>query len=102
MLGHYAATKQYVIEFSKALHYEYASNRKMDIRCQAQTPLYVQTKLAGFNMQKKLRPQLTIPSASKFAKAAVRQFGQDPLISPYWVHALMLGALSLMPEGYRG
>lgn len=93
----YAASKQYINEFSLGLHYEYAGKKetsKHDIRVQAQTPLYVASKLS------KMRAGFSCPDPKVFARVSVKQMGQEPIISPFWVHALMLWAMSLIPSGF--
>jgi 17beta-estradiol 17-dehydrogenase / very-long-chain 3-oxoacyl-CoA reductase len=93
MLALYAASKAYINEFSSSLHYEY-SGSKCDIRVQAQIPLFVTTKLAKIR-----KARLDVPSPATFAKASVRAMGHEPLISPYWVHALMVFLGSFVPQG---
>jgi len=91
LLAEYAASKAFVNEMSASLHYEYASS-KTDIRVQAQQPLYVTSKLS-----KMKRASLTVPSPSTFARHSVKMMGYEPVISPYWAHALMLYLISLAP-----
>jgi len=90
LLTHYSATKAFVDYFSMGLHYEY-KNRGVDI--QVQNPLYVTSKLSKIR-----RASLTTPDPTTFAKAAIKQIGYEPQISPYWVHALMLWVGSWLPR----
>jgi len=90
LLTHYSATKAFVDYFSMGLHYEY-KNRGVDI--QVQNPLYVTSKLSKIRSA-----SLTTPDPTTFAKAAIKQIGYEPQISPYWVHALMLWVGSWLPR----
>lgn len=93
LLALYAASKAYINEFSASLHYEY-SGSKNDIRVQAQTPYMVVSKLSKIR-----RSNFTTPDPAVFAKASVRAMGHEPLISPFWVHALLEYVLSWVPTG---
>jgi len=90
LLTHYSATKAFVDYFSLGLHYEY-KNRGVDI--QVQNPLYVTSKLSKIR-----RASLTTPDPTTYAKAAIKQIGYEPQISPYWVHALILWVGSWLPQ----
>jgi 17beta-estradiol 17-dehydrogenase / very-long-chain 3-oxoacyl-CoA reductase len=89
LLSYYAATKAFVDEFSVSLNGELAGK---GIQVQSQNPLFVATKLAKIR-----RATLGTPSAKQYARAAVRAFGYESLISPYWVHGIMLFVASFVP-----
>jgi 17beta-estradiol 17-dehydrogenase / very-long-chain 3-oxoacyl-CoA reductase len=94
LLAHYAATKGYIEKLSVAMHHEY---KKQGIDVQVQIPALVTSKLS------KLRhASLTVPSPATYARAAVKQFGRDACISPYWVHALEQWLASWVGESLRG
>ena len=90
LLAQYGAAKSYVAMFSKALHEEYKS-KGIDVQCQI--PLFVATKLAKIR-----KASLFVASPSGYARAAVASIGYDPLISPFWSHALQMWLLTTMPE----
>jgi 17beta-estradiol 17-dehydrogenase / very-long-chain 3-oxoacyl-CoA reductase len=92
LLSLYAASKAYINEFSTSLHYEY-SGSKNDIRVQAQTPFFVTSKLSKLR-----KANFSTPNPEKFAKASVRAMGHEPLVSPFWVHALMESVMGLLPN----
>jgi 17beta-estradiol 17-dehydrogenase / very-long-chain 3-oxoacyl-CoA reductase len=94
LLTQYAASKQYVNEFSSSLHYEYAGG-KMDIRVQAQVPLYVASKLS------KMRPSFSTPTPAAFARMSLNMVGHETVVSPFWVHAVMLWVMNRVPIGLR-
>jgi len=90
LLTHYSATKAFVDYFSLGLHYEY---KKRGVDIQVQNPLYVTSKLSKIR-----RASLTTPDPTTYAKAAIKQIGYEPQISPYWVHALILWVGSWLPQ----
>lgn len=89
LLTQYSATKAYVDLFSSGLDSEY---RPKGIHVQSQTPFFVTTKLAKIR-----HASLTVPSAAQYAKSAVRHIGYESVTSPYWVHALMLYVIDVLP-----
>jgi len=89
MLTEYAATKAYLIEFSRALHCE---TRNQGVDVQVQIPGFVATK-----MSKIRNPTLTSPSPRAYAKRAVECIGHDREIAPYWAHDIMLGLSYVVP-----
>jgi len=95
MYAVYSATKGFVNNFSKALHYEY---RSQGVFVQSQVPAFVTTKLS------KLRStNFFIISPKTYAKSLLRQIGYEPMVFTYWTHSLQIeGALSLVPEWLVG
>lgn len=90
LLAIYGASKQYVDKLTDSLATEY---KQYNIKFQVQNPLYVSTSMS------KMRPSLTTPTPNTFAHYSVRQFGySDTHISPYWVHAIMLGVVNRVPK----
>ncbi|CAE7285845.1 KCR1 [Symbiodinium natans] len=92
LLAEYSAAKAYVERFSMGLGAELASK---GVHVQAQTPLYVATKMAKIR-----RASWTVPSPQSYAQCAARQIGYDAVISPWWAHSLQLWLLSLLPEWF--
>jgi len=90
LLAQYGAAKSYVAMFSRALHFEYAA-KGVDFQCQV--PMFVTTKLAKIK-----HASLTVPSEKQYAYAAVKAIGYEPLISPYWSHAILIWLLTTLPE----
>lgn len=89
LLAEYSAAKSYVEKFTLALNAEYKSK---GISVQCQIPFYVATKLA------KMRKAFTVPTPNAFAKLGVRFIGHDdPVVSPFWVHAVMGYVMDRMP-----
>lgn len=86
----YAATKAYINHFSRSLYVEYKS---MGIDVQCQIPFYVATKMVSIE-----KSSTFVPSPDKFAEAAVRCIGYEPLCTPYWSHAIQWGFASLVPD----
>jgi hypothetical protein len=56
-----------------------AEMRRKGIHVQAQTPLFVTTKLAKIR-----NPSLTTPTPTGYVKAAIKFVGYESLCSPYW------------------
>jgi 17beta-estradiol 17-dehydrogenase / very-long-chain 3-oxoacyl-CoA reductase len=90
LLAQYGAAKSYIAMFSRALHYELAP---LKIHVQCQVPLFVATKLAKIK-----KSSLFVPSPGAYARSAVKAIGYDPVISPYWAHALQVWLLISLPE----
>ena len=90
LLAQYGGAKGYVAQFSRALHYEYASK---GIHVQCQVPLYVTTKLAKLR-----KASLTVATPAQYARASLRAIGGAPVVSPYWSHALQMNMFNLLPE----
>lgn len=90
LLAEYAAAKAYVERFSMSLGAELASK---GIDVQAQTPLYVTTKMAKIR-----KSSITVPSPQSYVACAARHIGYEAVISPWWAHSLQLWGLSLLPE----
>lgn len=90
LLSQYSGAKSYVAMFSKAMCAEYA---KFNVHVQCQIPLFVATKLAKIK-----KTSLFVPSPAGYARSAIAAIGYEPLISPYWSHALQLWFMAVLPE----
>jgi len=90
LLAEYSAAKAYVEKFSQGLAAELAPK---GIDVQAQTPLFVTTKMAKIR-----KASMTVPTPEDYVKCAARQIGYDAVISPWWAHSLQLWVLSWLPE----
>jgi 17beta-estradiol 17-dehydrogenase / very-long-chain 3-oxoacyl-CoA reductase len=89
LLSEYSGSKSFIEKFTLGLNAEYS---KKGIAIQCQIPFYVSTKLA------KMRASLTVPTATLYAKRAMRYVGHfDPIVSPYWVHGVMGWVLDHLP-----
>jgi len=86
----YSATKSFLNKVSVDLASEYKAK---GISVQSQMPYFVVT-----NMSKIKRPSFTTPTASDYAKAAVKQIGYNGLLSPYPVHAVIFFVLRMIPD----
>lgn len=89
LLAAYNASKSWINGLSESLDGEYAAK---GVRVQSQIPLFVTTKLAKIR-----KSSLTVPTPESYARASVNAFGYESLVSPYWAHAAMVWALSLLP-----
>jgi len=95
LLAQYGGAKGFIAQFTKAMHYEYASK---GIYFQCQIPFYVTTKLAKLR-----KASLTVASQSGYAKAAIKALGNKTgvVVSPFWSHALQLSVLTWFPENIQ-
>lgn len=91
LLSIYGAAKQYIDKLTDSLSIEYTS-KYPNIQFQVHNPLYVATKMA------KMRPSIQTPTSAQYARVAVNAFGYERHISPYWVHALILGVAKRLPN----
>ncbi|KAK2999519.1 hypothetical protein RJ639_023285 [Escallonia herrerae] len=102
-----ALTNSMTTMLSRSLYVEY-KHQGIDVQCQLvfvynntilklQVPLYVSTKMASVMAQIE-RSSLFIPSADKYAQAAVRQIGYGARCTPYWAHSFQWFFASLSPE----
>jgi len=90
LLAQYSAAKSFIEKFTLALHAEYSSK---GVSVQCQIPFYVSTKLA------KMRKSFTVPTPDQFAKLGCKFIGHDdPVVSPYWVHAVMGYFMDRLPS----
>ena len=89
LLAVYASTKGYVENFTKAMAYEYAHK---GISFQCQSPLYVATSIVFPNSKVPVekRATLSTPSPKTYARYAVARIGHDVMVSPYWLHEIVL------------
>jgi len=90
LLSLYAATKAFVVSFSRGLHYEYASS---GIQNQVIAPNFVATKLS------KMRASgVFVPSADHFASSAVDTFGLTTHNLGCWGHELANYVFEALPD----
>lgn len=85
----YGSSKAFVNNFTINMQNEAGSS---GVTFSAQMPMYVVS-----NMSKIKRSSLFIPTATAYAKAAVKHFGYSGLLSPYWSHTFYAGALGQLP-----
>lgn len=85
LLAQYSATKAYTDFLVQSLGLEYSNT---GLFFQAQSPLWVTTKLAKIR-----RSSLTVPTPEAYAKAAVATIGFEQDSVAYWVHDIMAGAV---------
>lgn len=91
LLAQYSAAKSYIEKLTLVMHAEYKSK---GITVQCQIPFYVATKLA------KMRKAFTVPTPDAFAKMGIKTIGHDdPIVSPFWVHAVMGYFMDRLPTG---
>jgi len=79
-----------VCRFAESLHSEYASQ---GISVQVQNPLYVTSKLSKIR-----KASLTVPTPSAYARVSANAIGYDSQISPFFLHAAQLWAMSMLPR----
>jgi len=85
----YASCKAYVNKFTAEMNREY---NRFGIFFQCQIPLFVASK-----MSKLRRSSLTVASPEQYAKASKAHFGHPGLVSPFFMHALILLIFDFMP-----
>jgi len=85
LLSLYAATKAFVVQFSRDLQIEYQSQ---GITIQALTPHFVVS-----NMSKISSPSFFVPSAEAYVKSALGKLGVDTVCTGFWTHELLVFAL---------
>ncbi|XP_051122369.1 very-long-chain 3-oxoacyl-CoA reductase-like protein At1g24470 [Andrographis paniculata] len=90
----YAATKAYVDQLARSLSVEY-KQYGVDVQCQV--PLYVSTKMAT-RVAFVEKPSVLVPSAERYAAAAVGFIGREGRCTPYWGHSVQWFLASLLPE----
>ncbi|XP_064635582.1 inactive hydroxysteroid dehydrogenase-like protein 1 isoform X1 [Lineus longissimus] len=90
----YTATKVYLDHFSRALHYEY---KDKGITVQCLMPFYVATRMTSYSKSLS-NPSLLIPSASAYARNALRTLGYSTRTSGYWPHTIQSWIANLVPE----
>lgn len=88
LLAVYAASKAFVIQFTRDLEYEY---RGKGIVIQCVAPGYVVS-----NMSKLRRATFWSPTADVFAKSALARLGVDTFTTGYWFHEIMMVATGLL------
>jgi len=101
LLTVYAATKGFVENFTRGCAFEYAGK---GIHFQCQSPLWVATAITfpGSKVPVEKRASMGTPSAPAYARCAVARIGYDTMVSPYWLHELVMYAQSFIPDGLVG
>jgi len=86
----YAACKAYVNKFTEDMNREYSSR---GVYFQCQVPLFVASKMS------KLRTSsLTVASPTQYARACHNHFGYPGVVSPFFMHALILLFVDFLPS----
>ncbi|NXX17272.1 HSDL1 protein, partial [Podargus strigoides] len=94
VLTTYGASKAYLDYFSRALHYEYASQ---GIFVQSLTPFVVATKMTACSSIASKRSFL-FPSAEEYASHAISTLGLSTRTTGYWKHAIEFTLGECLPE----
>jgi 17beta-estradiol 17-dehydrogenase / very-long-chain 3-oxoacyl-CoA reductase len=81
MLSVYSATKSFMAQFSRSLHYEYKEHG-IDVLCLL--PYYVIS-----NMFKRGKPTLVAPAADRVARESLEFLGTRVQVYPYWMHRVI-------------
>jgi len=92
LLSTYSASKAFIENLSVSLNAEY---RSRGICVQSHTAAFVATKLAKIR-----NASLTVPSPTAYARAAVKQIGYEPAVTPYWAHAIQLAVVTALPKSF--
>lgn len=92
LLAVYSATKSFMNVFSQTLYSEYRS-KGIHIECLA--PAFVVSK-----MSKRSKPSLQIPLPEVYVKQALNTVGQTSLRAGYFIHDLIIFAISLVPSDF--
>ena len=89
LLSVYAATKGFIENFTKGMAVEYSGK---GVHFQCQSPLFVSTNIVYPNSKVPVekRATLSTPTAKTYAKYAVSRIGYDTMVSPYWVHEVLM------------
>ncbi|VFQ91861.1 unnamed protein product [Cuscuta campestris] len=88
----YAATKEYINQFTKSLNVEY---KEFGIDVQCQVPLNVASNMTWMSKKSILKP-----SADVYARAALRWIGYNETCCPYWPHQLELAFMHCWPDSF--
>ncbi|XP_065496882.1 inactive hydroxysteroid dehydrogenase-like protein 1 isoform X2 [Caloenas nicobarica] len=94
MLTIYGASKTYLDYFSRALHYEYASQ---GIFVQSLTPFVIATKMAAHSSTAS-KTSFFVPSAEEYASHAISTLGLSTRTTGYWKHAIKFTLGECLPE----
>lgn len=86
----YAATKEFVDSFSRALAYEYSSH---GVEVQSLRPFYVATA-----MTYGAKPSIAVPSPETYVKNALATLGHSRRNTGYWSHAIQGWFVGFCPE----
>ncbi|XP_078366081.1 inactive hydroxysteroid dehydrogenase-like protein 1 isoform X2 [Oculina patagonica] len=86
----YAATKEFVDSFSRALAYEYSSS---GVEVQSLRPFYVATA-----MTYGAKPSIAVPSPETYVKNALNTLGVSRRNTGYWSHAIQGWFVGFCPE----
>jgi len=97
LLAQYSAAKSYIEMFTRSLSAEYA---KDGLCFQYQAPLWVATNMALPNSKAPVesRATLAMPSATTYARCAVKAIGYEVESCPYWAHALYMWVQARLPD----
>jgi 17beta-estradiol 17-dehydrogenase / very-long-chain 3-oxoacyl-CoA reductase len=85
----YADVQAYVDNMSKSLDVECRPN---GVAVQSHVPMYVVSKMSKIRSS-----SFTTPDPATWVAASMQQIGHDSVILPFWVHALYLGVVNLLP-----
>ncbi|CAH3194616.1 unnamed protein product [Porites evermanni] len=86
----YAATKEFVDSFSRALAYEYSSQ---GVKVQSLRPFYIATAMTYGT-----KPNVFVPSPEKYVKNALRTLELSTRNTGYWNHEIQAWFLGFCPE----
>lgn len=90
----YSASKAYLDHFSRALHYEYASQ---GIFVQSLIPFFISTNMT--KLSKELtQKKFLVPSAEVYAHHAVTTLGISRRTTGYWLHTILFLLGQYTPE----
>eukprot|EP01064_Diplonema_japonicum_P037059 TRINITY_DN8584_c1_g2_i1.p1 TRINITY_DN8584_c1_g2~~TRINITY_DN8584_c1_g2_i1.p1 ORF type:complete len:312 (+),score=56.63 TRINITY_DN8584_c1_g2_i1:407-1342(+) len=89
LLAGYCGAKGGITLMTASLNAEYAGK---GVHFQAQTPLFVTTKLAKIR-----KSSITTPTPETYARSACNAIGYEAVTSPYWAHALMTYIAQCIP-----
>lgn len=81
MLSVYSATKAFMAQFSRSIHYEYKEHG-IDALCLV--PYYVIS-----NMFRRGKPTLVAPAADRVARESLNFLGTRVQVYPYWMHRII-------------
>lgn len=86
----YAATKEFIDNFSRALAYEYSFH---GVEIQSLRPFYVATAMAYGT-----KPSIAVPSAETYVKHALQTLGLSRRNTGYWSHSVQGWFQGFCPE----
>merc|ERR1712060_929849 len=86
----YASCKAYVKKFTDEMNREY---NKHGIFFQCQIPLRITS-----DFRKNQKPSLTVATPSQYARASISHFGHPGVVSPFFMHAVILLLTEFVPS----